>query len=227
MTSVPGQRFSQIVAALTAACALVVTGLLVKRELLGTPALVATGGTPSPIEHWEQYAVTEHRKGSNTAKVTILEFADFECPACRDFATRSLKGVLANYGDRVALVFRHWPLSYHRFAYPAARAAECAGAQGRFFEIHDLLYQGQDSLGLKSFHDFAAAAAVTDLVAFDRCIAATDAVMAIERDILAAKDVKGTGTPTIIINGLRYNAVPDSTAFDQIVRKALEAPVVQ
>ncbi|MEP6591651.1 MAG: thioredoxin domain-containing protein [Gemmatimonadota bacterium] len=162
-----------------------------------------------------------HRIGVVGAQVTIVEFADFECPACRTFATRSMKAIRATYPTDVAMVFRHWPLEYHRFAYPAARAAECAGEQGRFVQYHDLLYAQQDSLGLKTFEALAGEAGVPNAQEFSKCVARRDSVPAIQRDVRAVLALRGTGTPTVVINGLHYTAVPDSASLDSIVRSLI------
>lgn len=80
-----------------------------------------------------------HVKGSLKAAVALEEFGDFECMPCSQFSP-VLKQALAEYGDRVSVTFRHYPLTQHKKAIPAARAAEAAGLQGRFWEMHDALY---------------------------------------------------------------------------------------
>ena len=115
-------------------------------------------------------------------------------------------------------MYRHWPLtSIHRFAYPAARAAECAGRQGRFEAFHDLVYAKQESLGLKTFAEFARESGVSNLRAFASCIATTTSVPAIEADISEALRVGGIGTPTILVNGYRLPEPPDSAALATII----------
>jgi protein-disulfide isomerase len=160
--------------------------------------------------------------GPAHAPVTIVEFADFECPACRLVTRTALRAIRAEYPTKVAILFRHWPLSYHPHAYPAARAAECAAAQDRFAEFHDLLYKLQDSLGHKSMSGFAKDAEVPDIAAFDRCDALTDTIPIIEADIPEVTALGGTGTPTIIVNGLQLMTVPDSGSLEQLVRAAIK-----
>ena len=117
-------------------------------------------------------------------------------------------------------VFRHWPLPYHPLAYPAARAAECAGVQGKFTEFSDALYAQQDSLGVKSFAAFAADAGVPDLPRFAACGLTNDKIPEVERDTKTALALKGRGTPTIIIDGEMLAGVPDSAQLDDLIRKA-------
>ncbi len=190
-----------------------------------SPPLGAAGAPPRkpvPVENWESYAKVGHRIGPENASVTILEFGDFECPACQYFATHSWAGIHDKYPNDVALIFRHWPLSIHKFSYAAARAAECAGNQGRFEEMHDRLFKKQDSLGLKPFEEFARESGVKDLKAFEACSHAKGPVPAVDTDSGAARSLGGMGTPTIVINGIRYmGGGPDSTKLDSIVRAGI------
>ena len=202
-------------------CAIISTGLMVRREFAGSDV----GGIPRhesrQVDDWKKYASTGHVIGVPGAPVTITEFADFECPACAQFE-KTLATVRGEFGDTVALVFRHWPLPYHHLAYSSARASECASAQGRFAEMHDLLFAKQDSLGLKSFGSYAQEAGVADSVAFRNCIGTSTASPAIERDEAAVKALGATGTPTVMVNGLLLGAIPDEAGLRVLVRSALK-----
>jgi protein-disulfide isomerase len=204
-------------------CAVAMVGMVGYRTFLApirTPAAPETRSAKE-IPDWVKYAKPGHRIGSEEAKVVIIEFADFECPACRSFEVSALAGVRAKYPDDVAIYYRHWPLSYHRFAYPAARAAECAAAAGRFTEMHDVLYRKQDSLGLKAFSSFAKEAGVTDIEEFDECNGVSTPVDRIEADIVAVGELGGQGTPTVIVAGRMLVSGFDSTAFLKLVEKEL------
>ncbi len=83
-------------------------------------------------------------KGAPNATVTLEEFADFECPSCGSFEP-TMREVKTVYGDRIRVIFRQYPLQMHQHAYDAARAAEAAGLQGKFWEMHDMLYDKQKS----------------------------------------------------------------------------------
>lgn len=86
---------------------------------------------------------TDQVKGKENASVTLIEYADFQCPACASYAP-VVEQLEENYGDRVRFVFRHFPLiSIHKNAYAASVATEAAGAQGKFWEMHDLLFERQ------------------------------------------------------------------------------------
>lgn len=150
--------------------------------------------------------------------MTILVFEDLECSACRYFVLTSLPAIRAAYPKDVSVIIRHWPLiGIHRFAYPAARAAECAAQQGRFEEFHNLVYLKQDSLGLKTFSSYAHKSGLPDIAAFEACASQTLPVPAVEADTKAVKGVGGWGTPTVIINGTMLGGENDSAAMAKIV----------
>ncbi len=81
-------------------------------------------------------------KAKQTEKVKVIEFADFQCPAC-GYAYPGVKSLKETYGDKVTFVYRNYPLSMHLNSLTAAYAAEAAGLQGKFFEMHDMLFEGQ------------------------------------------------------------------------------------
>jgi protein-disulfide isomerase len=97
----------------------------------------------------------DHAIGSAHAPVTIVEYGDFECPSCKN-AAPAVKMLLADYGDRIRFVYRHFPLEQpHPHALGAAEASECAGGQGKFWEMHDVLFANQAHLSLKHLHGYA------------------------------------------------------------------------
>src|SRR5690606_17287626 len=83
--------------------------------------------------------------GPKDAKVTVVTFSDFQCPYCAR-ATRTVEELKQFYGDKIRIAYRHFPLSQHTRATPAAEASHCADEQGKFWEYHDVLYQNQQSL---------------------------------------------------------------------------------
>jgi protein-disulfide isomerase len=98
---------------------------------------------------------TDHVLGPEHAPVAVVEYGDFQCPTCKQ-AAPTLKLLLERYSGRVRLVFRHFPLEQaHAQALAAAEAAECAGEQGKFWRMHDLLFANQAHLTLKDLHGYA------------------------------------------------------------------------
>src|SRR5215813_12661106 len=89
-------------------------------------------------------AEPKHLRGSETAAITLEEFADFECPACGQFYP-ILKSIESEYGNQVRVIFREFPLVQHAHARAAGEVAEAAGLQGKFWEMHDLLYENRNA----------------------------------------------------------------------------------
>ncbi len=176
---------------------------------------------PEYVKEWDEMLRVAVPVYSPGAKVKLVEFADLECPACRLFYQQT-KGLRRRFGADFGVYLVHFPLPQHRFAKPAARAAECAERFGRFGALHDLLYEKQDSLGLKSWASFAAAAGVKDTVQFARCAADTAAVPRIAAGLALGKKVGVRGTPTIVLNGWRYWSIPDSTELEHVITEFLE-----
>jgi len=155
------------------------------------------------------------------ASVSVVEFADFQCPACRRFALLHWPSVKARFGDAVELSFRHWPQSYHGYAYSAAIAAVCAGNQDRFVQIHDLFYLEQPAIGHKPFREFARESGVKDLQKFERCLGSSDARAIVDDDIRAALEVGGVGTPTLLIDGVKYRLRADTSWLPHLIDSLL------
>lgn len=156
------------------ACALILTILVVRREF-GVPSDKVEPSTRLVrVEGWRQYARRGHVFGSAEARITIVEFSDFQCPFCRELAPR-LKRLRVSYPEDVRVVYRHYPLQLiHPHAYRAAVAAECAEDQGRFEAFHDSLFVKQDSIGVLSWGRFGKRAGMGDTTAFVFCILRTD-----------------------------------------------------
>jgi protein-disulfide isomerase len=200
-------------------CALVVTALVVRREFASGASPASQAEIAEPVGDWEKLKGRGHRWGSLTPKVTLVVFGDFQCPGCRRFALEALETVEAQFPKEVEVVFRHWPLErIHSVAFPAARAAECAGRQGKFREMHDALFTAQDSLGRRALALFARDAGVADSASFANCMSEPGRPAAIQADIEDAVAVGGSGTPTVLINGLRYARVPDRTRLARLVK---------
>jgi protein-disulfide isomerase len=133
----------------------------VHREFAAPSAVRGPAAARTRVKGWTDLLKDGVFIGDTAATVKIVEFGDFECPFCRR-ADSVFRIVKQKYGAEVALVYVHYPLPMHRFAIPAARAAECAGEQDRFAEMHDALFSKQDSLGLKSWMSFASETAIRD-----------------------------------------------------------------
>jgi protein-disulfide isomerase len=195
-------KLQDITTVLLVCCAVVVTAVVVRRELLPAPAAAAQAEVqPRPVRNRDQLAAAGRRMGPANAPVLIVEFSDFQCPFCASFA-QTLRKVRAKHPDRVAVLYRHYPIDeIHPHARTAALAAECAGEQGRFEAYHDRLFAQQDSIGGKAWERFAAEAGVPDPDAFTRCVREERLMANVERDAKLAEATGITLTPSIVIGG--------------------------
>ena len=197
--------------------------LLTIREFTGT----STANEPDLTEEhqevadWSTLVATGHQWGNPAAPVIMVTFMDFECPACRDFALGTERIVRAKYPTTLRTVIRHLPLAYHRFAFHAAKAAECADEQGRFHEMYDALFAKQDSLGLKSMESFAIESRVPRITEFEQCMSSSTVESRIHADIEAAESAGARGTPTVILNGLRLARPPPPAELERLIADAL------
>lgn len=139
-------------------------------------------------------------RGPESAPVTIVEFSDFQCGYCKA-VEGTLREVLKNYSEKVRLVYRHYPLSsIHPDAFKAAEASMCAGAQGRFWEMHDLMFDEQS--GLKEDALKARAAKLQlDTAAFNTCLQSGKLADRVKQDLRDGSRAGVSGTPALFING--------------------------
>jgi protein-disulfide isomerase len=140
-------------------------------------------------------------KGNPKASVTIVEYSDFQCPFCARVQPL-LTQVLEKYPDDVRLVFKHFPLSFHKAARPAAIASQAAQEQGKFWEMHDLLFEVGNKLDAAKMDEYAAQAGL-DVEKFNADYKAKQAEYgkAVAADMALGQKVAVRGTPTLFING--------------------------
>ena len=176
------------------------------RPTSATPTTDANAKTPPPLPG----ADPPRMRGGANAAVTIEEFGDFECPPCGLLHPELVK-IEREYGDRVRLVFREYPLAQmHKSAYDAARAAEAAGMQNKFWEMHDLLYEKKDEWSLSPdpramFVEYAKVIGM-DGDRFSRDMLGELATTRVTLDMQRGKSMGVLGTPTLFINGKLINA---------------------
>ncbi|MDX1383934.1 MAG: DsbA family protein, partial [Thermoanaerobaculia bacterium] len=137
--------------------------------------------------------------GPATAPVTIVEFSDFECPYCARLLP-TLEAAKERYGDQLRIVYRHFPLSIHANAQKAAEASLCAGEQGRFWDMHDLLFAEQGSLDGEGLKDKAARLELAEEV-FAECLDSGRHFEAVQEDLRAGAEAGVDGTPAMFVNG--------------------------
>lgn len=145
-------------------------------------------------------------RGTDGAEVTIVEFSDFQCPYCSQ-AQPTVERLLHEYSGRVKLVYRHYPLPAHENAFIAAEASECAADEGKFWELHDVMYANQESLddaGLKKL----AAQVGLDGNAFAACLQSGKKAEKINRDLADGRIFGVRATPTFYIGSQVFEGAP-------------------
>src|SRR5581483_10701210 len=181
------------------------------RALLGSPNLIVDLAEPVDPER-------DHVRGPAEAPVTVLEYGDFECPYCGQ-AAAALRELLRDFGD-VRYVWRHLPLNdVHANAQQAAEAAEAAAAQGAFWEMHDLLLEHQDALGVPDLLRYAGELGL-DVERFEEDLRTRAGAAHVAADVDGA-DLSGvSGTPTFFVNGLHHYGPYDIESLSAAVRAA-------
>lgn len=154
----------------------------------------------------------DYRKGSDSAKVTVVEFSDFECPACARVEP-VLREVVESMGSKILFVFRNFPLDkscnagvkgdMHKFACQAAVIGRCAGQFGKFWQFHDKIFAEQDKISSENIKAWGREAGLTP-EQMDQCMASNDIMAKIKDDIAQGDSAGVSGTPAIYINGKKY-----------------------
>lgn len=189
-----------------------------KREVARVTTKLPDPSSPVFVQEWKALLTRGVRVGDSSAKVQIIEFVDFQCPACRLQHTE-LKEILKD-SQTVAITYVHFPLQTHPFAVPAATAAQCA--KERFGQFADLLFVKQDSIGLRTWERFRVDGGVTDSTEFHACLSSNEAKLAVESAKEAGKDFAIVATPTLIINGWRFEGVLSSRYLKATIASILD-----
>jgi protein-disulfide isomerase len=157
-------------------------------------------------------------KGDPDAPVTIVEWSDFECPFCTRFYEQTLGQVEEEYikTGKVKMVYRDYPLGFHANAQKSAEAAECAGEQGKFWEMHDVLFEKGVSGGVSSFKQFAADLEL-DTAKFDECLDSDQMADEVKKDMADGQAAGISGTPGFVVNGQLIVGAQPFSAFKQII----------
>lgn len=182
----------------------------------------ATTKPPVPQSGQTAAAATAHVRGGAEAKVTLEEYGDYQCPPC-GILFHDLKTIEKEYGSRMRFIFRHFPLSGHVHARTAAHAAEAASLQGKFWEMHEMIYQNQASWSPASdarpvFLQYASTLGL-DIDRFTRDMDSPEVAARVKADYDRGSALGVNGTPAVFMNGQMVN--PDAVT-PQGLRKALD-----
>lgn len=163
----------------------------------------------------------DHAQGPESAPVTLVEYGDYECPYC-GAAYPVVKRLQKHYGNRLRFVFRNFPLTNaHPHAELAAETAEFAGAHEKFWEMHDLLYENQDRLGISLFEQLADSLQLP-LDGLAQALQSHQFKSRVRADFSSGARSGVNGTPTFFINGTRYENSPEYPDMLAAIDEALK-----
>lgn len=154
--------------------------------------------------------------GDAGASVKVVEFSDLQCPACK--AVSNYPDRLINeFGNSVSVEFKHFPLSFHKYAFDAAMASECANDEGKFWDFLELSFKNQASLSKSDLKSYAKSLGL-DMAKFDACLDSEAKRGIVESDMREGYALNIPGTPTFFVNGVMV----DSINYDVIAGKVRE-----
>jgi len=182
-----------------------------KDILAKAPAAAAPAPSRPQEDPNKVYSLTigdSFAKGPSDAKVTIVEWSDFQCPFCSQAASL-IDQVVKAYPNDVRFVYKNYPLPFHKQAMPAAKAAVAAGKQGKFFEMHDKIFANQRSLNDDVYAQYASELGL-DVEKFKADMASPEVQAQIDKEMAEARSADVRGTPTIFINGKK----PQGRSFE-------------
>lgn len=205
-----------IIAILTGGFGIKLFGSQATGEAVAVPEEPAPA--PEPTVDMVALADDDAVKGEFDAPVTIIEFSDYECPFCARFYSETLGQIDQAYiqTGQAKLIFRDFPLSFHANAQKAAEAAECAGEQGSYYEMHDKLFGDGVAGGVETFKQYAADLGL-DTAAFDECLDTGAMAAETAKDMQDGANAGVRGTPAFLINGQLISGAQPFEAFKQII----------
>jgi protein-disulfide isomerase/uncharacterized protein YneF (UPF0154 family) len=165
--------------------------------------------------------------GSDDAKVTIIEFSDYACPYCAKFEIQILPKILEKYGDKIKFVYRDFPLPFHgNKSILAAKAANCAGDQGKYWDMHDILFKRQTEWaeldGALEQRLYAYAEELNlNMNEFEACMESEKYDKEIRKDYIDGEKAGVTGTPTVFINGIKIVGARPVEEYYKIIDREL------
>lgn len=164
-------------------------------------------------------AEEQHVLGGKNAKVKLVEYSDFQCPFCQKMSL-TIKQLVSEYGDKISVEYRHYPLSFHPMATPAAMASECAAEQGKFWEFHDAVFANQSALSVEMLRGTAQSLRL-NMKKFNTCFDSGKYALKVQQQQTegAAKGVQGT--PATFVNGQFVSGAQPFEAFKQIIDSQL------
>lgn len=164
-------------------------------------------------------------RGPKDAPVVVVEFADYQCPYCKQIEPQ-LEKLRSEFGDKVAFAFKDFPLPNHTHAGKLAEVADCAGAQGKFWDVHDYLFNDVKDFDLAQIKDHAHSLSLNQ-AEFDKCVDSDGEASKIKQDQTEGTHLGITGTPTLFINGRYLSGAAKYETIRDMVQEELSASAPQ
>lgn len=226
------------ISSVTTLALVLIVGMLLTGKGIGSAALAAnTPSAPQPVAAQPNQPdantppagpvkpvdeKTDHIRGNKNAKVTLIEYSDFQCPYCLRHED-SLNQALKEFPNDVRLIYRHFPLSFHPEAQKAAEASECAGQQGKFWEMHDEIFKanGLNKMSVTTWKE-AAKALKLDSAKFDKCLDSSATAAAIAQSEQEGGAAGVGGTPGTFVNGQLVEGAVPYASLKQIIEQQIK-----
>ncbi|MFH1838023.1 MAG: DsbA family protein [Candidatus Kuenenbacteria bacterium] len=178
--------------------------------------------TPPPSENPQtiktatfEITKNDHIRGNFNAPISLVVFSDFQCSYCSRFK-ETIDETLKNYKDKVRIIFKHFPLSFHQNAQKAAETSECANEQGKFWEYHDKLFANQEQFSIDNFKQWAKELKL-DSKKFDDCIDSGKYSEKVKKDLAEGQSKGVEGTPATFVNGKLVSGALPFENFKSII----------
>ena len=183
------------------------------------PSAPSAPGRPDPQKVYDIELGDSPIRGSEDAKITIVEWADFQCPFCVR-VNPTLEQITKEYGDKVRFAFKHLPLSMHRKARAAHQASEAAHRQGKFWEMHDLIFASPKDLNPKTYLRYAGEIGL-DIDQYNKDLSSSSVRKVVDADLAKARELGVSGTPSFFINGRFLSGAQPYAAFARVIDEEL------
>jgi len=211
------QKLNNFLTVILVICALIVTILVVRRELFLRQNNLSYQIVK--ISNWEILLSGGQIVGNRSAAVYIVEFFDYECPYCKEMEM-VLKKLINKYKGKVSLIRYNFPLPGHKYSYDAAVASLCASNQGKYESFHEILIREKTFDG--RWDSLAVLAEIQDILSFRKCLLDKDARNRIQNEINIAKRFNIQSVPTIVINGYMIQGMISEEQLDKLIQKLMK-----
>jgi len=186
--------------------------------------IVFVAGSSTPVFLKDGISDSDWIQGNKNAKVVLIEYSDFECPACKIFA-QEIQSIVDEFSEHIVFTYRHYPLNIHEYAIQAAYAADAAGAQGKFWDMHDMLFLTQEEWASQknpeeSFFNYAKNLGL-DMKKFEEDYNSKSVRGRVEASQSFAQELGLTGTPSLFINGKKINNPRSHESFRKLIRETI------